>query len=309
MERYIRKFYFSANGDYDYTSELLEKTFDISSDVNILYNLFFKNFFIKLQNKEFKSYEDIKKNYYKLFFSNEKGFDKTYDSDTILFGSIETSKLRSKDCKEADRLNPLIIYCGVFKGGSYYKTKVYNVNNPYIIISLNQDALFFYFNKYFSSNLNKNAKIELRNTLSPKNIKLALTHELSHWLDDSLHGGFLTSLMDLSSWLENEDILKLKQKNINITYFEINAQVNAIKNLRTQKDLKKWDTLTFEDLFFEYPSLRRIAQDIYSKYKKEVLEIWEKYLMKRLARENLLGKNMKHFVNIHKLNEELFRIY
>jgi len=309
MEEYKRKFCYSTNGEYDYTSEFLEKTFDINQDVNLIYNLFFKEFFIKLKNKEFKSYEDIKQQYYKLFFSSEKGFDKVYDSDTILFGSIETFKLKSKDCKEASRVNPLIIYCGVFEGGSYYKTKVHDIDKSYIIISINQGALLLYFNKYFKNNLNKNSRIELKNTLNSQNIKLTIAHELSHWIDDSLHKGFLTSLADLSSWLQDEDILKLKQKNVNMTYFEINAQVNAIKNLKKQKELKKWDVLTFEDLFFEYPSLRRIAQEIFSKYKKETLEIWEKYLLKRLARENLLGKNMKHFINITKINEELFVIH
>lgn len=102
--------------------------------------------------------------------------------------------------------------------------------------------------------------------------------------------------------LKDEDILKLKQKDVNMTYFEIDAQIHGIKNLKNYGK-ENWDTLKLDDIFFEYNSLRKIAKKIYFKYGEDILQIWEKNLIKRMDREKLLGKNMKNYIDISILKE------
>ena len=296
MERYksiVNEF------QYDYYSELLEKTFDINKDVDIIYNLFFKKFLSNLKASEFREY-DVQ-HFYKDNYRSNFWDTGSASRDDVLFGQISTNKLVEQDSKEANRVNPLIIYCGVFKEGSFYKGKVSTNNNPCIFISINTRALNLFFDKLL---IKKSDLQVFKSEFTPQKIKSFIAHELSHWIDDSLHKGFLTSLLDLKDWLKNDEILLLKQKNVNTTYFEINAQIHAIKNLKRSNE-KKWDEFTLDKVFSRYSPLFGIAKLLYSKYGKEVLEIWEKYLLKRMAREKLLGKNMNHFIEIDRVKESI----
>jgi len=64
--------------------------------------------------------------------------------------------------------------------------------------------------------------------------------------------------------------------------------------------------MTLTDIAFKYTSLKSIVRDLYIHYGKEILDIWQKNLIKRMAREKLLGKNMKHFFNIGELLENYY---
>ena len=50
-------------------------------------------------------------------------------------------------------------------------------------------------------------------------------------------------------------------------------------------------------MFFKYPALRGIYIDIYKKYGKQIVDLWQKNIIKRMHRENLLGKNMSQYVD------------
>jgi hypothetical protein len=83
----------------------------------------------------------------------------------------------------------------------------------------------------------------------------------------------------------------------NMAFYEVDAQIHAIKQLkRTFK--KEWDNLTLLDLFYKIPSLRNIAKSLYF-LGKDVYKIWMKDLVKRMNRENLLGKFMRDFPEYH----------
>jgi hypothetical protein len=60
-------------------------------------------------------------------------------------------------------------------------------------------------------------------------------------------------------------------------------------------EMKTWDEMTLADVFFKYNSLRYMGGQIYQNYGKEVGDIWQKLIVKRMVREKLLGKNMKKF--------------
>lgn len=42
-------------------------------------------------------------------------------------------------------------------------------------------------------------------------------------------------------------------------------------------------------------------RDSHKKYGQDILDIWVKYLFKRMSRENLVGKNMNSKIDIEKL--------
>jgi hypothetical protein len=58
--------------------------------------------------------------------------------------------------------------------------------------------------------------------------------------------------------------------------------------------------MTLLDVFNTYTSLYSIASSL-KRHGKDVLDLWQKTLLKRMAREKLLGKNMKAFVKPNQL--------
>lgn len=285
--------------EYDFSGVLYEKTFNIKKDVDFIYNKFFKNFLKDLYTGEYNFYINIVKK-----FSSFKK-EKLMETNDIIFGIIDSNELKSEDCKKANKLNQLNIYCGIFNSGNCYIPKVSSIESPYIQLSLSKNTIILFFNDYKGDS--KNIKF-YNNYLKENYIKSSIAHELSHWIDDSLHKGFLTSFVDLSEWLDDVDILKLKKEDVKLTYFEINAQIHGIENLK-KRNKKKWNNFTLKDIFWEYTALASIAENIYIDYGEDILKIWQKYLLKRMARENLIGKNMRSFVNHKNLFETRFVIY
>jgi hypothetical protein len=92
-----------------------------------------------------------------------------------------------------------------------------------------------------------------------------------------------------------------------MTYFEIDAQIHGIKQLKQSKK-KEWDSRSLEDVILQYSLLKRIVDDIYGNYNKDILNIWLKDLVKRMHRENLLGKNMKLPIDLRRITENWHKI-
>jgi hypothetical protein len=270
------------NNEIDYLSPILEKTFDIDEDVNLIYNLFFKEFIDKFKQNKIRL------------------------SDLILYDKkkVSSSILKTKDAKKAHNIQPCIITNDIFKQSTH--NSITNIIN----ISFSKDVVIIFLKYNYDINL-------LRKNLSPSNfktvmqeitehrLKSAIYHELTHWISNILHNSHLTNLTNLIKKYNNPELKKLGQKEVYLTYFEIDAQIHGIKNLKNIFK-SEWDNLTFTDIFFYYPSLRNIAQDVWYNYGKEVLDIWQKNLLKRMSRENLIGKNMKGFVDIEKLTEDIY---
>jgi len=285
-------------------SELFESTFDIDRDVDFIYNKFFNKFVYDFKNNK------VTLDNYQSYGKQDAGYEEVAAVpiiNYILFGKIKSDKLISSDCKKANKINPIVIYCLLTENGNYYQ----DAHEPFFIsIAIDYGiAISLLYKK--DKELGVSQLKLYKNEITVTKVKSSIYHELSHWLRDSFHGGFLTSLVDLASWLENKDILKLKQKSVNMAYFEIDAQIHGIKNVKRQVSLIKqdWNTLSFDALLYRYNALYYIAKELYSDYGVEVLEIWEKYLLKRMARENLLGKSMNHFIDIKHLKERIYRIY
>lgn len=265
-----------------YKSYFVERTFDTDSDVDFIYNFIFKPYVNKLKDKSFD--EDINKNWPVI---HEKG---------CVFEYIDSSKLKCKESKIANELKPIYIFGGVFSTESkmVFDRKIKDRN--YIVISLNRELVDIYIKSDFDfRNMKKfisEKQIQIaKNMLKESYIKSMIYHEVSHWLNSTLHNDHIEKVVLLAKKYNNPELLKLKTKNVNLTHFEIDAQIHGLKPV--YKDNKmKWDKLTFMQLFFLYPSLYSIYKDV-KEYGKDILDIWLQTLIKRMNRESLLGSSMK----------------
>jgi len=145
------------------------------------------------------------------------------------------------------------------------------------------------------------------NEITEHKLKATIAHELSHWISDSLYNSQIKKTINLAIKLDKHIKEVLRVEDVNMSYFEIDAQIHGIKQIKRKKN-KYWDTYTLTDLFFMYPPLRATTTVLYNKYSKEVLDIWLKNLITRMNRENLLGKNMKKFPSIEELTEDVSHI-
>jgi len=249
---------------------LLEKTFKISKDVDYIY-----------KNGGFKEFiEDFKKG--KINYLN-----KIIRKDSFNFKIIKSDELKGIDSRKAHLANPVNIYCGVFSGGPFY-----NPGEKSIFISFNQSALYAIAAKL---DIPPTQQKRLDNEITEFKIKASISHELSHWISDSLYNSYIGKLLNKAQEFQDTDIIKLNNKDVNMTYFEIDAQIHSIKEMK--RNFKStWDSWTLLDIFEKSVSLGGIARNLYQLYGQDILNTWQKMLIKRMHREKLLGKNMKNFV-------------
>lgn len=267
---------FSEYHNIEESQILLEKTFNIDSDVDYVFENGGFIDFLKAFNDGERPYADVVKSIHSIKHE--------------VFDIISSSKLQTEDCINAHRLNPIDIYTGITILGSHYSPK-----NKSIFISLNHSALDVYYSGdiHFLSSFDKE---KIHNEITEQRIKISIHHELSHWISDSLYNKHIGRIINRALELNAPDIMKLKQKDVNMTYFEIDAQVHSIKELKRNYDEKEWNKLSLKDIMIKYPSLSAVYRELTSKYGLDVAFLWQKNLTKRLYREGLLGNNMREFV-------------
>jgi len=258
------------------TSFFLEKTFNIKKDVDFLYD------------KGFKSFIDT--------------FQKSGELSIIDYIELSSGKLQTNDSRKAHKENPITIKMG------FTHITAYNPFTRTIYISVPEKAYTFFLNKEDEATTIKSNIIAYQNDLTENRIKASIAHELSHWISDSLHSSHLKKLFTISKNLNDADYIKLKHEDVNMTYFEIDAQIHGIKNLKQRYNIKDWDEITTESLFMMYTSLRNIYYILYKTYGLDICKIWLKALFKRMSREKLLGQNMKMNIDAKKLTEDAYSI-
>jgi len=293
---------------------LLEKTFSISKDVKYIYDKCFKGVIddihiqagSKINSKalHFSSAAIVRIREGKYNWFWKRALSGGYVNDASI-EQILSETLPSKQSKEASKVNPAVIACGIFKGGNYYVPKGELVargqkapgggpmDRSYISLSLNGSALQAALTNSIDQIPMQQLK-SLYNEFNANRIKATISHEISHWLNDTFHNHHIEKTLSIARELNKPEVMKLHKKDVNMTHFEIDAQIHGIKQLKMGHK-KNWDTLELKDVFFEYNSLRYMGGQIYLHYGKEVGDIWQKLIVKRMAREKLLGKNMKGF--------------
>ena len=252
-----------------------EATYDVDIDVDLIYNKCFKNFVDNFKKQPISSF---RKNSNSLqvdnYLKNLTGFMLNY---------MYTDELKSEESINTNVSIPII--CGIFKEKNGYYPK------GFILISLNVASIGMLIqNDFFNDD---KIRKRVQNEISEHRIKMSIAHELSHWIDDYKYKLF-------SKLFASKDGLLLKKKSVDMTYFEIQGQIHAIKQVKRYYK-EEYDKMTIDDLLQTYESLNDIAVSLLKNYGKEILDIWIKYLLKRMSRENLVGKNMNTSVDINKL--------
>lgn len=290
---------------------LLERLFKLDKDVDLIYNLAFKQFIDKIQSKKMSllAYDNFSK------FPIQK--------------IIRSDKFISKDSRLAHKINPIEVICGFIfgnQGGSVYKplktlSKNYEDFNSYpLYVLLNREVLRDYiengysWENYFDKGINLFKIQEYKFNISEVGIKETIAHELSHWIDDTKHGRFLLKRAIDIEEIKNNELLLDKEKNLLITKIkkqgkqhpymidtEINAIIHSVKILKNKKK-NEYDSMALSDLFAN-TAIYSLAQDVHNKAGREGYYKWQKQIITRLSREGLLGKNMKNFVVFESVQE------
>lgn len=207
------------------------------------------------------------------------------DRRTVITYETTSATLKSKACKAAHILNPINIACGINPGGMSY----YRIDMRTIFVSINRDVLVMMMqNQRPRPSLVRAFKSEI----SEGKMKATTYHELSHWLNDTLHNYNITNIVNLAADLGKPELRLLGKQSIDMTHFEIDAQIHGIKAIKRLYK-KDWDTFDINAVFDYYPSLRGVADHLRGSYGQDVFKIWYKLILKRMHREKLLGKNMK----------------
>lgn len=239
-----------------------EKLINVETDVDMLYDMFFK--------------KDIDLINQKQFIPNSV-FQNRITSTDIL--KDEKSKL-------SHQLNPCEIYIN-------YGSNYYSPTNSLISLSINNSAVV-YVNSYNGdlekaiNSLSNYQYDSLKNEFTEHRIKGSIHHELIHWIDDTLNNYHITKRINKQI---SNNTKNLNNIPVDTAKFEINAQIYNIKQLNNIfKDV--WNELTFNDLIKLSPTLNAINNKLNNHLNQNFKKLWIKNLKTRMYREQLLGKNM-----------------
>ena len=249
-------------------SNLTEATFDLDRQVDFIWDNYFKEY-----------------------------------SESILSGgkpSLKPKQILSSDLPsndvidKANEMNQVFISLHNMKGNSYVPSKrLINLNfNEQALGFVNDQGGLDAASKLLKDNGQEKKSKLLRQEFTEERVKGTIHHELSHWLDDTIHNRHISKRLDKANAQElNKGNVTVKQgqPDVALTNFERDAQIHSIKELK-RKYPEKWDTLTFEQMIDLNPSLELI----YTEGKKRGwYDKWAKMIKRRMHREGLLGKNMK----------------
>ena len=244
---------------------LKERLAEVDTDVNLLYDMFFKNDIEQIEQTGILT---------------RKMFD---------IGEASTGILQSEEAKKAHALNPCKI---VINHGNNY----YNPIEKLISLSVSDNALSYVLYRHEGS-LKKaidslydipSQQNNLPKEFSEVKLKGTIHHELAHWIDDTLNNKHLTKRIEKQI---ASDTRNLKGIPVNTTKMEIQGQIHNIKQTyEHNKDI--WDEISFYKLMNMVPSLNVVFSEL--KYQPKFRKQWVRDIKTRMSREGLLGKNMNY---------------
>ena len=211
-----------------------------------------------------------------------------------------TGKIR-RNMFAADETNTSILKSKVAKLANEKNMCIININQPYknmynfykpedklITLGINYDAVEFVLSDYlFYKDINIAAETihngeQMKKEFSPERIKGSIHHELVHWVDDTFNNSHILDK------LKNKKIIKKNLPPVNAQKFEIQAQIHNVFQLKREYE-DVWDNLSFDKMISLSPSLSLVNTQLTGKIKYK----WRADLLHRMARESLLGKQMR----------------
>jgi len=247
-----------------YTNILTESTYDLDADVDFIYT----------ESRLEEYIHNVKTN-------PSKNVGKP-------FKELDSSMLTCPESVEAHKLNPVTIETGIFGTSSWY-----NPSKRIIRISPNRQVI-----DMISANEKPDEYDTIQmfdNELTDERIKATIHHELSHWISDSIHNSHISRIVNHTDEGGHHKDPLLGKYNVGETYYEIDAQIHGIKQIKRKYTPEAWDHATLQWLFYKYPALNNIKNQLKRSPNDNELYNWIRALTTRMSREGLLGKNMTKF--------------
>ena len=238
---------------------LAEKIANIDIDVNMLYDMYFK--------------DDI----------DEISRTGIITDDMFKMKQTNTSILKDDEslvANENNKCNILINY-----GINFYRPSTN-------LISLSVDGGAKDYVMRFDGNIKDAAYAldspsqinNLPREFTEEKIKGSIHHELAHWIDDTMNNRHIRKRLDKAMELNNSNLGGIP---VNASKMEIQGQIHNVKQLKNKYE-NNWDNLTFVEMLRLSPALNTVYRDLPYKFKVR----WVRDLKTRMYREGLLGNNM-----------------
>lgn len=247
---------------------LTEATFDLDEQVDYIYNKFFKKYCEGIINDE-----------------------KATEPQS---GNVGTTEMLPKSdlINKANRIQTCNILINV--GGNAYVP-----HRNEIKFSINESAINFLISQGVTldevdSLLDRDTAYRFKKEFSQARVKGSIYHELSHWLDNVLHGGHIKRKIDKHVYSSDPDSLQKHlyhgEKDAMTTSYEIDAQIHSIKQLKRDYPQSLWDIMSFSDMLKLNSSLSHLYDDA---VRLGIKDRWFRKLKSRMSREGLLGDKMR----------------
>lgn len=240
-------------------------------------------------------------------FAEAMGRHATLGNQYRVIKSFKSSQLKSEAAKAAHEINPIQI--DVYNILPQGVSNSYNMMTKKIVIGLPAgvwEAMTFRL-----SSVPQYQLAMLMNETSDIRLLTTIRHELTHWLDDSLHNQHLNAkfsrfLDDREKIVKADADIKTTEDAINasfkkhitkgendiyLTPIEITPFVNQIAELKRRIGDKKYDKLTWAQMMTYMPSLDNLNRQYGAKFRKLIFS--------RMAREGLLTKNLRKQVDVY----------
>lgn len=269
---------------------LLERTLNFEKDVDNIFNVFFRPIIVKLSRKEISETE----------FAWEINNEITVSSDEM----VQRNIIESPTLRNAAKVIPVTFKFhtpnlpAIGRYDTSTKTLYFTFAQQNVLDLLSEINFDF----GYEGAVSDHTKNELVRFMRGESVKEMINHELTHWVDDVRSGGALSSQIQRArspkgqpptkSNLHAYNLASGGHQNINLGPAEINAIVNGIAEIRNKTLRDVWDDITFDQLIDNSQALSAIQAHLQSDQPDEYQK-WRNLIVKRMARENLLGRNMR----------------
>jgi hypothetical protein len=202
---------------------------------------------------------------------------KIYSKHSSISKRFHSSSLTSPNCKAANEINPVEIWSGIVDGNVYVPSR------KFILVGLPKSVMK---NLNVFSMMSHSDSRKYKTEFTKIRIESTIKHELAHWIDDSLNNlhlsKFFNSNKDPKKFYE---FLKRGTIDVGLGPVEINAVVNQIYNIKKNFSQEDWDSMSWNRFVLLHPHLEGMNDSFGVE--------WRNKIRKRMAREGILGKNMK----------------
>ena len=245
------------------------------------------------------------------------GFECTIDkmkilsNKSLLIKKIKSNRLKSPDCVSANKDNSVNINLIIGDFNSSYDPKTREIN---IVIQSKALSYLDYLQETMDFEITYNNLRQILSLIQDNDIKsfvklelleesrkANIYHEVSHWLDDSKNNRHILKLhTNLNNDKKALNNYISKYKLLYLTPIEINAQLHSIYSLRQSKTDAEWDSMSIIDVIGDVQGLESIFRQLVFNIRNgekdyiEILKLWLRLILKRLSREDFLGRNMNY---------------